>query len=195
MLNYLENEDFNNDCNNNKKFNIVICEIFNYKYHGSPDDLDNNLNGHFLNLYKFNWKDVQEEDGVNINSLDYVWEIANLYYKNNKHMKRYRKEYYNYIINHTTIRNYKYIIENKNYIKPEIAQCFYLEGGHCITIIKTFWIRLIQRCWRKVLLERKKIFLKRMSVDALKYRELRGNWPKYCSYVPGIHNLLHLKNK
>ena len=53
---------------------------------------------------------------------------------------------------HPFIRNYKNIISNTNYIKPEIAEIFYLSGDECISILKTFWIRIfVRNCKNKML--------------------------------------------
>jgi hypothetical protein len=35
-------------------------------------------------------------------------------------------------------------------IQPEIAECIILSGGEFVAILKTFWIRIIQRKWKKV---------------------------------------------
>jgi hypothetical protein len=47
-----------------------------------------------------------------------------------------------------TIRNFAKIICNKNYIKPEIAECIILPTGETIAILKTFWIRIIQKVYK-----------------------------------------------
>jgi hypothetical protein len=91
---------------------------------------------------------------------------------------------------HSIIRNYENIISKPDYIKPEIAECIVLETQHCVAIIKTIWIRLIQRKWRKVYAERKNILRKRMSTASLSTRELTGVWPEYCRYLPSIHGIL-----
>lgn len=195
MLNNNENEVITYSDNNIKKFNIVLCEIFNDKIHGSnTNSIYKTMEGQYLNLYTFKWSCVIDDDDVNINNLNYVGEIINLYNRNNRNMKRMRKEYYNYITKHRIIRNYKNIMESGNYINPEIAHCIYLEEGLCICIIKTHWIKLIQRCWRRVLNERKIILMERQKISSIFYKELRGKWPKSCNILPGLKNLLKLKN-
>lgn len=194
MLNNMESLEIENTYS--KRFNIVLCEIFNEKTNGSFYNFHSPLLcGHYLNLYRFNWKLVDEEDGINIVDLNYVNEIASLFHKNNKSIKRNKIKYYHYITKHSIIRNYKNMIENKNYIKPEIAECFYLEGGECISIIKTFWIKWIQRCWKRVLKERKTILLKRLSYSCILYREQKGKWPTSCNSFPGLYGLLSKKER
>jgi hypothetical protein len=103
------------------------------------------------------------------------------------------KEEYNYVynVNHEFYRNYKNIIRRQDYIKPEIAQCIYLKTNECVAILKTFWIRLIQRTWKNVFKKRKDCIKKRCSINALKYREIYGKWPISCSKMPNLRGMLH----
>lgn len=47
-------------------------------------------------------------------------------------------------------------------------------------ILKTFWIRILQRKWRKIFNERKRILQIRKRIDSLRFRELNGKWPLNC---------------
>ena len=93
------------------------------------------------------------------------------------------------------IRNYKNIINKPNYIKPEIAQCIILETQHSVAIIKTLWIKIIQRKWKTIYSERKIIMRRRMSTSSLSTRELTGRWPSHCIYLPSIQGMLYNLNK
>jgi hypothetical protein len=108
-------------------------------------------------------------------------------------MKIYKSEYYlsKVISEHYIFKNYANIINQENFIKPEIAQCIYLENGCCISIVKTIWLRFIQRSWKKVYKIRKEILNKRISLQSVLFREKNGRWPDSCSYLPGIKGLLH----
>ena len=64
---------------------------------------------------------------------------------------------------HPYIRNYNHI--NKNILSIQIAKNIILKGGESVAILKTFWIKIIQRTWKKVF--RKYLFDKYL-------RELRG---------------------
>lgn len=60
-------------------------------------------------------------------------------------------------------------------------------------VLKTHWIRLIQRCWRNVLTQRHNMILKRGSIRNLRNVELTGrNLPEY-SVLPGLRGCV--KNK
>jgi hypothetical protein len=64
------------------------------------------------------------------------------------------------------------IISSKKYLQPEIAKCIYLENQECVAIIKTIWIKLIQRKWKNILQIRKKILQKQGNIISLKCREM-----------------------
>ena len=104
---------------------------------------------------------------------------------------------YHYLGNHPhdIFRNYRQIIIKNNYIKPEITECIYLNTGHCIAILKTFWVRLIQRKWKNIIKERDNIIKKRCTLKSLRYREFNGKWPNDCLELPQLRGMLsQLKN-
>ena len=160
--------------NNNSRFKIVLCELYNELIHGKSNTLT--LYNHYLVIYSF--KNINN----NIN------ELASFY------MQEYNNRI-NSIIPHKIFRNYVNIILNSNYIKPEIAECFYLCGNEYIAIIKTIWIRLIQRTWKKIYKEKKKIIQKRFNIESLNYKQIYGCWPDNCKNMPKINGMLsYLKN-
>jgi hypothetical protein len=64
---------------------------------------------------------------------------------------------------------------------------------YLVSIIKTIWIRLIQRCWKKVFKLRKRIMEIRKTYYSLLFRERHGKWPKECLQLPGLNGLLTKK--
>jgi hypothetical protein len=151
------------------KYNIVLCELYNENVHGIPECYSNVMY-HYLtiNRYKKLHMDL-------INDIAEFLNIEYIYLPNK---------------NHHIFKNYKNIITQVNYIKPEIAECIYLPNGECVSVIKTFWIRLIQRTWKRVFKERQNILKKRYSLKALHYKELHGRWPEYCIPYSSIKGML-----
>ena len=90
--------------------------------------------------------------------------------------------------NHSIYRNYKNIISKQNYIKPEIAQCVYLENNECVAILKTYWLRLIQRTWKNIIKARKNIAIP--SINALKHREITGQLPNGTIHYRELRGML-----
>ena len=206
----------NSNNSNNSKFNLILCELFNSNIHGSPyndnqDNQDNQykqeVNGHYLVIDRFDGRtrrlldinneydiedeftDTDESDSDSTINSDFT--ISTI----DEFAEYYNDDYLSCVISHnlephSIIRNYENIISKPDYIKPEIAECIILETQHCVAIIKTVWIRLIQRKWKKVYAERKNILRKRMSSASLSTRELTGAWPQHCRYLPSIYGIL-----
>jgi len=171
--------------NFSKKYQIILAELYNENIHGLSNHTDYNINSHYLIIETFDEEDDSDDEyfinGENIISKINI--IANTY------NRRYTK-IKNLKFKHPLIRNYANIIVKKNYIKPEIAECIYLQNNEYIAILKTFWIRLIQRTWKRVFVERKNVILKRKLLSSLKYRQLHGTWPKSCNYLPSLYGML-----
>jgi hypothetical protein len=74
--------------------------------------------------------------------------------------------------------------------KLEIAECLYLQSEHCVSILKTHWLKLIQRTWKKNYKERKLAIIRRCHPNAVKYREIYGKWPNNCSNYPVLRGML-----
>jgi len=182
----------------NNKYDLVLCELYNRNIHGLSDDTIQEVDGHYLVLNKFNGKtnrlldeDEYDTDDNLTDSDDSDTVISTI----SEFASMYNEYYVDNIVDHIIIRNYQNIINKPNYIKPEIAQCIILETGHSIAIIKTLWIKFIQRKWKKIYEERKIIMRRRMSPSSLSTRELTGRWPSYCIYLPSIQGILYDLNK
>jgi len=80
--------------------------------------------------------------------------------------------------------NNKYI----NIMKLEIDE----ENGYYNIIIKTYWIRIIQRTWKNVFKKRQEILMKRKNINNLKYRETRGKHSDGLNILPSLYGMLKL---
>jgi|694.fasta_scaffold17959_8 hypothetical protein len=150
------------------KYTIVLCDLYNEKVHGIANN----------EIIKYNYLTINRYKTIN----SVIYDDAK--YFNNVYNSRRNK-------NHNIFKNYKNIISNKNYIKPEIAECIYLlDEGQCISILKTFWIRLIQKTWKNIYKQRILINKKRYSQRSLKYREIYGKWPEDCIEYPKLRGML-----
>ena len=177
------------------RFQIVLCELHNPAIHGFDENSDPDVPGHYLihskydslvSNYNSDYSD-EEEDEYDCDIYDVMHEFKRHICRNIVPSSQFS--------NHPFIRNYKTIVSNENYIKPEIAECLYLSGDECVAILKTFWLRLVQRAWKRVFEERKQIYARRMRPDSLRHREISGKWPTCCSKLPGLHGMLFQKPK
>ena len=184
----------------NSRFNLVLCEIHYSPIHGKVDTSYKNIEGHYILIDKF--------DGISGIAFDEFDEFIDYStdgeYSDNESdnnsvthisdvQRLYKNEYTRLITRHfphTTIRNYHNIISRPNYIKPEIGECIELVTGEQIVIIKTIWIKIIQRKWKKVFAKRQSIIKYRSSPSSLTFKQVTGKWPEYCTHIPGLNGLL-----
>lgn len=88
------------------------------------------------------------------------------------------------IIAHPLIRNYLGIIDSGNYIKLDIVKINYYGEVELVATIKTLWLRLIQRKWKRIYKERRHIINRRMRVGSLRQREQTGKWRNELKTLP-----------
>jgi hypothetical protein len=149
------------------RFNIILCEIYNRNIHGVPY-AESAVDTHYLVSSKFK--------NIDINLINEISDYMKAEYLNLN--REFRK--------HKNIRNYHNIITRPNYIKPEIAECIYLPHDECVAILKTFWIRIIQRNWKRILKERQQIVKERNSIQYLMKREICANKRTYWPCLKGM---------
>uniref|UniRef100_A0A6C0BSH6 Uncharacterized protein n=1 Tax=viral metagenome TaxID=1070528 RepID=A0A6C0BSH6_9ZZZZ len=105
---------------------IAYCDIYNSSIHGYTNKSSINIHGHFIVRYSIT------------NDEFYSGEYINLPYKTPTPT-----------IYHPLIRNFHYI-SMMRYNTFDIVECIELSGGEMIAIIKTYYIRLLQRKWKKI---------------------------------------------
>lgn len=148
------------------RYNVVLCELYN-KYYGN----DKNLCYYYLNIYSLK--------SLNMYLINKLSKIHITHYNSISNLKSL-----------SVIKNYANIVKNDNYIKPQIAENIVLGSGHTICIIKTIWIKLIQRTWKKIYALRKDIIKKRCKIESLTFREITGRWPNDCINFPSLNGMI-----
>ena len=123
-------------------FNFVIIELYNnYRYGYNKSEL------YFLYYTPFMVVDT-------FNNISGKFSF-------DKYINWYKKEITSSLVfckNKTTnIRNYKIVYEFFK-CSQQIVEKIRLPSGETICILKTFWLRIIQRKWKKIYLKRKQLF-------------------------------------
>jgi hypothetical protein len=181
--------------NGKNKHYLMLCELHNPALHGKDENSDPFIETHYLVYDKFDFKtgislasdsddsddsdDDNESDDSKIND---VLEFLKEQYTNYNHDDAEK---------HPTIRNYHNIISSPNYIKPEIGEYIILHTQEAIAILKTVWLRIIQRKWKNVFAERQNIIKKRRLNASISSREIYGKWTQTCSNLPGLKGMLN----
>lgn len=150
------------------KYRLGICNLYNSTLHGEDENSSSDINSHYL---VYTTIDPNEFYCNEYKSLIITIRRGYMYWV--RHMN-----YENNIITHPTIRNFYKIINTKSSYKIDIVQIETLSGGEEVCYIKTFWIKIIQRKWRKVYNERKRILKIRQSVISQRERQMTGKWPQ-----------------
>ena len=169
---------FDPDEVSNTRFNIVLCELY-CKLHGTG--VDNKMYYYHLNISSFKKFDINKTNNLCNSYNTYYFNLIN------------NPPEYNVITEappFSPIRNFDTIVSKKNYITPQIAENITLDSGHCICIIKTIWLKLIQRTWKKIYALRNDIIRRRCTVNSLKTREITGYWPENCRVYPQLHGMM-----
>lgn len=122
------------------KYELAFCVFFNAYIHGKDENSSADIDSHYLILHSVN--------------MDVFYDSREFY--TFMHMINASRYHYSRYIQlnercreHPVIRNYKCAVTKKNYISLEIIQHIELEGGENVAIYKTFWLRILQRKWKK----------------------------------------------
>ena len=146
-----DNSNDNNNDNDNEfeykstdisktKYNLVFCELDNNSLNKQPwysINTNKRLYYHYILILRF-------KQLLNVDDLESYMRCYGIGY-----------EFEDNFSELSPIKNFENIVTNEWYIKPEIAQCILLESGHTVCIIKTFWLKLIQRKWKNIIKLRK----------------------------------------
>jgi hypothetical protein len=63
------------------------------------------------------------------------------------------------------------------------------DGEYC-AIIKTFWLKMVQRAWKKQFAKRQTIIRSRGHITAQRHFGLTGTYPRDLRNIPGLRGLL-----
>ena len=175
------------------KYNLLLCELHHPGIHGKTNNSAANIETHFLIHDRFDGhgypiknqdEEEDEEDVADYNITSVIAFLKNQYSDPANFNLRYFES-------HPTIRNYRNIINNSNYIKPEIGEYIVLPTQEAVAILKTFWLRILQRKWKNVFKERLNIIKMRSNPICVYARQITGKWPPYCSHLPGLTGMLN----
>lgn len=76
------------------------------------------------------------------------------------------------------------------YPNIHILQLDIADDGCYRVIVKTFWLRLIQRTWKRVYAEKMVTIRRRGSISALRYSEIHGRYPDGLRCLSELHGML-----
>jgi len=187
-----------------KRFELGLCEIYDPSRHGKFSD---ECYSHYITIYTHKHKHSNEystytsgsddeshtyDENAAYDDNDEYWEmneIASL------HRRIYRAMPLSKIA-HPFIRNYQKIFKRQNYIQPEIVEKYFINIEFTVgqfypvelAIKKTFWIRIIQRAWKSVYAERRRIIQMIENNPSLLFK--RQTHVNFNTRMPSLYGML-----
>jgi len=149
------------------RYSLGTCELFHPQIHGFNENSDQNILGKFLLYEIFEPEEFYEGEYLTMLEL---------------HYNAYNTFYIRRIESHPIIRNFDNIINNQNYYKIDIVESEVMPTLETTCVIKTFWIKLIQRKWKKIYKQRMEILAKIKNPKILMKRECSGKFPIGLNY-------------
>jgi len=147
---------------------LAICDLYHPLKYGYTAASSRTITGQFLVYTLLDVEDFFDEHGIVEALEDILWRLQCNFGE----------------LSHPLIRNYNHYILCKKYNNVEIVESYELRNGELVAILKTFWISIIQRRWRHIFNERKRVLNIRKMPTSILYREIHGKWPKHCLTWP-----------
>jgi len=76
------------------------------------------------------------------------------------------------------------------HVSLEVVRWECLYGMELVGYWKTFWLKLVQRKWKRIMAEKKKIIEERKMPKSLIYREKHGKWPVHLDTMPTLRGMM-----
>lgn len=156
--------------------------LFNYPAHDVADTLYNEDINH-IECDKYN-------DSYYLGLFKYVEQSGNLLFMMSASSKLFLKypheKIVEYLKEYSLIQN---ISDNVDIMK------MYIKNDTYYVVLKTHWIRLIQRKWKSLFNDFKKRQEQKLKSNNLKYREQNGNFPNKLNYRPKIYGMMRKLNQ
>ena len=170
----------NSKSKSKSKFKLAIVELYNPYRHGFHKNINHH---HIYGHHIINWS----IDNIN-EFYDELNEIqCDLQYSNDSAGEFFQIIKNRSVVNtitHPIIRNFENIALNSKQFELQIIEPINVSLGnsendtYSAAIVKTYWIRLIQRRWREI---RQKRLNSMKNIFNIRYRGIHGKLPNECN--------------
>ena len=106
------------------------------------------------------------------------WFVLNVFDHNDRNYEE-MKDYLDFYSNHCVEK-----------VSLEVIDYYCLPGKEMVSVSKTFWLKIIQRKWKKVFARRLEIEKKRGTIKELHYRQRNGRWSDNVKTLPTLRGML-----
>ena len=176
-----------------------------YLSESSEDSEQGEIMEHILSLVPFAEYDSEteemieriyfhEQDFLDSEKVNKHYYIGNNKISNDKQYILYANSvtsttFFRFNINHIQY----YLLDYSIFVtKPniDIMQLFILDDYTYTVVIKTHWLRIIQRHWKKIYSQRKYCISRRKQIKTIMDFERKGRYPCDCDIMPGLPGML-----
>jgi len=150
-ISYTENSDDSiyHINQSNKKFHLVIAELYVPYRHSVLAHLSNCI----MTITKINYNSNTNFFYKEIEKLSKWYRYQNI----KTYMEHKENGNFDELNKGNPVRNWENIIKRPDYYNMQIALCIKLNTGEYVCVIKTYWLKIIQRTWKKVFKERLRV--------------------------------------
>ena len=180
------------------RYELVLCEYFHHHIHGFDDDSDPCIDSHYLVHTRFPVPGTTSTSTTTTTSSTDPWKhlqavCVQLHrlYRNLLHTQA-AIDTIGYMSNGHRLRHYRHLAENPLTYLPQLAEVYHLRGGECVAVLKTFWLRLVQRSWKRVFAKRQDVLRRRGRPEELAWFQRMGKWSPECGALPSVRGMLAL---
>jgi len=173
-------------------FKLGFVELYWPKIHGTLEKKDEFIHYHYIVTELFSTRGSHSLKDSFYNKRQI--EAIPLFYTNN--YKKYTEMQNNNwpVVSkypNSYISNFECIVSENNYFQYHIVKPYLLDSYHSIAVIKTYFIRIIQRVWKKFYNKRKIFYNERNKLSNIHFKNTHGEWPESCRIIPSARGILN----
>jgi len=159
------------------RFNLVVASLHHPTYGFDPAESSPGIRGHFLCIHKST--NTMPKERKLVHQMSRILRTQ---------MRILNETGSDIWPNGVGARNFYGVMDRL--ARPQIGETMILPGDEMIVILKTVWIRLLQRTWKKICARRNEILRKRGDPHSIQERERSGAWPVDCRVLPGLRGMM-----
>ena len=152
---------------------LLVADLVHPSVHGVTDDSTPGIIGHYMTVECYDPEEFMQDEHL---------PFLNIVRLATRCERR--------AIEHPYIRAYTHVVSRPDYSSLHIGNTHELPGGENVAILKTHWLRLVQRRYRRLLSERLKLAKARATPRSLSHREACGSWPQDLQSSPTLRGCL-----
>jgi hypothetical protein len=179
--------DSDNDSSSESNDELIIDDVY---LDSDDDDYDEDYNEIYQNDSEHMYSEKQHGQYY-IGISKYIRRYDTILLVNSVSTNAFLRYSFNRIYSYLS----KYSIVHMQNARVHIMKLDILQDGTYSVILKTHWLRLIQRHWKKVFKERTLIIKKRCSIKNLLSREIHGHYVVGLNSMPNINGILNCYSK